>query len=151
MSKEQWQLTDWAGLDTQQWHDIVALRIAIFVVEQDCPYQDVDGRDMSAMHLSCVIDDELMAYLRFFAPNEAGVAVIGRVVVNESARGRGLGHRLMARGVQEVLDRYGPVVIHLSAQEHLRAYYGAHGFVQSGEGYLEDGIPHIPMDRPING
>jgi ElaA protein len=136
-------------LSLDEFHDLIQLRIKVFVIEQDCPYQDLDGRDKVAEHLIVVEDGVMMATLRILSP---GIAYkewsIGRVVVDETARGTGLGHRIMEEAVRWIDSKQGSrASIKLSAQEHLRSYYERHGFEQCGEGYLEDGIPHIPMLR----
>ncbi len=139
-------------LSLDELHDLIQLRIQVFVLEQDCPYQDLDGRDKVAEHLIAIEDGVMMATLRILSP---GIAYkewsIGRVVVDEKSRGTGLGHRIMEEAIRWVDTKQGgPAAIKLSAQEHLRAYYERHGFEQCGEGYLEDGIPHIPMLKSAN-
>ncbi len=136
-------------LSLDEFHDLIQLRIQVFVIEQDCPYQDVDGKDKLADHLIAMNEGKLMATLRILPP---GIAyeewAIGRVVVAEEARGTGLGNEIMQAAIKHIDQLHGGHAhIKLSAQEHLRAYYSRHGFEQCGEGYLEDGIPHIPMVR----
>jgi len=134
-------------LSLDEFHDMIQLRIKVFVIEQDCPYQELDGLDHTGFHLIAKKDNRLLATLRILPP---GIAydewAIGRVVVDETERGTGLGHRIMELALEYIEELHGsPAPIKLSAQEHLRSYYERHGFTQSGEGYLEDGIPHIPM------
>jgi len=149
--KEKIVIQHFDSFSLREWHDIMALRIAVFVVEQDCPYQDLDGHDPDAVHLFATIDGQVAATLRILKPGVAYAChAIGRVVVGEPYRSTGLGHRIM----QEALDyidreQNGFTVIKLSAQEHLERYYQRHGFEQCGKGYLEDGIPHIPMIRQL--
>lgn len=138
------------SLTLKEFHDLVALRIAVFVVEQDCPYQDLDGLDMGAEHLIALDENGvLVATLRILAPGIVYYEhAIGRVVVSVSGRGTGLGHQIMKAAIAHIGGDQGITeAIKLSAQEHLKGYYAAHGFKQCGEGYLEDGIPHIPMLR----
>ncbi|MCL4164758.1 UNVERIFIED_CONTAM: hypothetical protein GTU68_020256 [Idotea baltica] len=139
-------------LSLDELHDILQLRVAVFVLEQDCPYQDLDGKDKIAEHLIAMDGDNVLATLRILPP---GVAyeewAIGRVVVAEEARGNGLGHTVMERAIEHIAEQSEEIKdIKLSAQEHLKTYYAYHGFMQCGDGYLEDGIPHIPMTRSAN-
>lgn len=136
-------------LSLDEFHDLIQLRIKVFVLEQDCPYQELDGNDRSAEHLIAIERGKMMATLRILPP---GIAYpewsIGRVVVDKEARGTGLGHRIMTEALAHIERKdVKPAQIKLSAQEHLRNYYEQHGFKQCGEGYLEDGIPHIPMSN----
>jgi len=126
------------------------LRSEVFVVEQDCVYQDIDGLDPKANHLFVYDSENLVAYARLFDPNifTPGKAVIGRVVVRETYRGMGLGHDLI-RFCLEALkkgDKISPP-IKISAQKHLQKFYESHGFISTGKEYLEDGIPHCEMHR----
>ena len=116
----------------------------MFVVEQRCPYPELDGRDVEpgTRHLWLTDGGGALAYLRILADPD-GVARIGRVVVAPAARGGGLAGRLMAEALEVVGDR--PCV--LEAQSHLVAFYARHGFAVSGPEYVEDGIPHTPMRR----
>ena len=134
-------------LTTQELYAILQLRSAIFVVEQTCIYQDIDGKDQDALHVFTIKDDAIAAYSRVFAPGfyfEA--ASIGRVIVNPKFRGLQLGHKLIKASIATVEDKFATTNIHISAQEHLKKFYEQHGFKQVGEGYLEDDIPHIGMD-----
>lgn len=144
-----WQWQAFGDLSTQDLYALLALRQAVFVVEQDCAYQDVDGLDPGSMHLLGRRAGVLVAYLRALPPSlTGGPAAIGRVVTHGSARGQGLGRPLMREGMRRLWDTWGDQPIHISAQAHLAAYYGSLGFVQDGPGYLEDGIPHVPMTCP---
>ncbi len=137
-----------AALDAPTLYRVLALRAAVFVVEQDCAYLDPDGRDADAWHLLGWEADTLAAYLRVFFPTPGEPAAhIGRVVVAPTHRGRGLGRAVMREGIRRLEARLGPVPIALSAQAHLRAFYGDLGFEVAGPGYDEDGIPHLPMRR----
>lgn len=135
-----------AELDARTFHDLLRLRVDVFVVEQACPYAELDGRDTEAgtRHLWLTRDGAVVAYLRILAEPD-GVARIGRVVVAPAARGAGLAGRLMTEALTLVGDR--PCV--LEAQSHLVGFYAGHGFAVSGPGYVEDGIPHTPMRRPV--
>ncbi|NGM11670.1 GNAT family N-acetyltransferase [Verrucosispora sp. WMMA2044] len=133
-----------AELDTHTFHDLVRLRVDVFVVEQECAYPELDGRDVEpgTRHLWLTRDGAPVAYLRILA-DPGGVARIGRVVVAPTARGDGHAGRLMTAALAEIGDR--PCV--LDAQSHLVDFYTRHGFTVSGPEYVEDGIPHTPMSR----
>ncbi|MDI1244456.1 MAG: GNAT family N-acetyltransferase [Rhodoferax sp.] len=129
-------------------YEVLRLRSEVFVVEQQCIYQDIDGADRQAMHLLGVQGGELDAYARCF---EAGVkfpeASIGRVLIRTSARGTGLGHTLMEQAVAAISQVWGPQAIRIGAQAHLQGYYAQHGFMDVGKPYMEDGIAHLEMLR----
>ncbi|MEU7653949.1 GNAT family N-acetyltransferase [Micromonospora taraxaci] len=133
-----------ADLDTHTFHDLLKLRIDVFVVEQNCPYPELDGRDVEpgTRHLWLTDGGAPLAYLRILADPD-GTARIGRVVVAPEARGGGHAGRLMTAALEVVGDR--PSV--LDAQSHLVGFYRRHGFAVSGPEYVEDGIPHTPMRR----
>lgn len=127
---------------------LLQLRAEVFVVEQDCPYQDVDGKDQKALHVLGYADAVLVAYTRLFAPGAYfDNTSIGRVVVAKSVRRFGYGKELMQQSIRALEERCGKKTIEISAQEYLRKFYNELGFVQQGEGYLEDNIPHIRMFR----
>ncbi|MEU6023192.1 GNAT family N-acetyltransferase [Micromonospora sp. NPDC047134] len=138
------RIAGFADLDARTFHDLVRLRIDVFVVEQECAYPELDGRDLEpgTRHLWLARDGAVLAYLRILADPD-GVARIGRVVVAPSARGAGHAGRLLAAALAEIGDR--PCV--LEAQSHLVDFYARHGFTVSGPDYVEDGIPHTPMRR----
>ncbi len=141
-----WRLMSFEDLRVGELYEVLRLRSEVFVVEQQCVYQDIDGDDRIAMHLLGVQGRELMAYARCF---EAGVkfpeASIGRVLIRQSARGKGLGHSLMAQAVAAISQVWGPQAIRIGAQTHLAGFYAKHGFKEVGKPYVEDGIPHIGM------
>ncbi|PRY24677.1 ElaA protein [Pseudosporangium ferrugineum] len=122
---------------------ILKLRVDVFVVEQRCPYPDIDGRDTEAAtrHVWLARGDDVLAYLRIL--DDGGVERIGRVVTAPQARGKGYSGRLIEHALAVIGDR--PAV--LGAQAHLAGFYGGFGFEISGDGYVEDGIPHVPMRR----
>ena len=134
-------------LNLDDFHDIIALRIKIFVIEQDCPYQDLDGNDKLAFHLYFKDEkNQIVAATRILPQNIAYDEVsIGRVVVDKSSRGTGLGHELMEQSMAFVQSQFGAADVRLSAQKHLENYYEKHGFKSTGKEYLEDGIPHVEM------
>jgi ElaA protein len=146
-----------ADLDPRTLYRILALRSAVFVLEQDCVYLDQDGRDLEpdARQLWVERDGEVLATLRLLRDpsggtpategeaGERGVARIGRVATAKAARGAGIAADLMRRALDIAGD--GPVV--LDAQSYLADWYGRFGFVRDGADFVEDGIPHIPMRR----
>ena len=137
----------YSALSLDHFHDIIALRIKIFVIEQDCPYQDLDGKDKLAYHLFYKNNEgEVVAATRILPQKISYAEVsVGRVVVDERFRGTGLGHLIMKESMNFVQAEFGPVDVRLSAQKHLENYYGKHGFKSTGKEYLEDGIPHVEM------
>ena len=137
----------YSQLNIDHFHDIIALRIKIFVIEQDCPYQDLDGKDKVSYHLFYTNNkDEVVAATRILPQNISYAEVsIGRVVVDKDCRGLGLGDLIMKESMNFVQAEFGQVNVRLSAQKHLENYYGKHGFKSTGKEYLEDGIPHVEM------
>ncbi|MFD0931843.1 GNAT family N-acetyltransferase [Psychroflexus salinarum] len=140
------QILPFSELSTQQMYDILQLRSEVFVVEQDCVYQDIDGHDDKAFHVLFYDKDILVAYSRILPPGAYFDELsIGRVIVKETYRSQKLGHELMKASISFSLKTYPKSMIKISAQQYLIKFYESHGFVISGEGYLEDGIPHIGM------
>ena len=137
-----------SDLTLEQLYEIMALRQAIFVVEQHWPYLDADGNDQVAHHLMGRDEQGRLATYTRLLPigvSYAEYAAIGRVVTADFARGQGLGRPLLQASIQALEAIHGLVPIKLSAQAHLQAYYGSLGFHPIGDLYLEDGIPHIGM------
>lgn len=133
-------------LSLQELYKVLQLRAEVFVVEQNCVYQDIDGKDEKALHILGFKNNELVAYTRCFKPGDYfEKAAIGRVIVKENSRKFGFGHQIIKASVEEIENRYNTSAIKLSAQQYLIQFYEAHGFETTGEGYLEDGIPHIAM------
>jgi ElaA protein len=146
----QWTCTHHSELSARQLYEILRLRSEVFVVEQQCIYQDIDGQDLHAdtCHLLGWDGGQLVAYLRLLDPaTQGGNVVIGRVLTAAAARGTGLGHTLLANALEQAAERWPQVPIYLSAQAHLQGYYGRYGFIAQGQEYLEDNIPHIAMRR----
>jgi ElaA protein len=139
----------WEELDRDTLYELLRLRQEVFVVEQRCFYQDLDGLDPLAVHLLMSDEQGLCGGLRVFPPDERGSARIGRVLTALRVRARGLGRPLMRAGEAEVVARFGPVPIRLSAQAHLERFYASLGYAVDGPGFDEDGIPHLPMSRPV--
>jgi ElaA protein len=145
-----WQWTRFGGLSGDDVYDMLALRSVIFVVEQDCVYLDPDGLDRDAWHLLGRDGaGRLLAYVRVVDPGlKYTPPSIGRVVVDPSQRGTGLGHVLVAEALRRCEATWPGQPNRIGAQARLRGFYGRHGFVADGEVYLEDDIEHIDMERP---
>lgn len=151
-----WLCKHHSDLDKHELYAILQLRTAVFVVEQRCAYQEVDGQDLAGdtLHLMGWQDDKLVAYLRLLDPQlQGGDVVIGRVVTSPDARELKLGHPLLMKGLEAAGHCWPGTPVYLSAQAHLQGFYAQHGFEVVGEQYLEDDIPHIGMrkvtDTPV--
>lgn len=132
--------------DLEELYNVLRLRSEVFVVEQNCVYQDIDGKDEKALHILGYEKGQLVAYTRCFKPGYYfEEASIGRVIVKENFRKYGFGHDILKASIETIKSRYNTNKIKLSAQQYLTRFYESHGFVQTGDGYLEDGIPHIAM------
>ncbi len=133
-------------LSLDEFHDIIALRIAVFVVEQDCPYQELDGKDKEAFHVMVEKQSVILGTTRILPPGVAyDEPAIGRVVSDPESRHLKIGHILMKASMEFLEKTYGSRLARLSAQTHLVKFYAKHGFVSTGKTYLEDGIPHTEM------
>jgi ElaA protein len=145
----QWQFLSYGALSLQQLYALLQLRTEVFVVEQNCVFQDMDGADDKAMHLLGMQGDKLVAYARCF---NAGIkfkeASIGRVITQASLRGTGAGHALMQQALGSMKMVWGVQPIRIGAQARLEKFYQQHGFAAASAPYIEDGIPHIEMLRP---
>ena len=142
-----WQIKHFNELTINEFHDIIALRLRTFVIEQDCNYLDLDGKDKKCYQLICRDGyGKIVATARILPPGVSYEEVaIGRVAIENELRGKGIGHELMNRCVKFAHEEFGVVPIRISAQKHLEDYYGHHGFVSTGKEYLEDDIPHVEM------
>jgi ElaA protein len=141
-----WQTVPFAELSNNELYTLLRLRQEIFVVEQDCIYQDLDGRDQQAIHMLCWSGTELLAYQRCLEPGVSyAESSIGRIVVAPAGRGTGLGNELVSKGVDYNLERWPTCTIRINAQAYLEAFYTRLGFVAAGDQYDEDGIPHLQM------
>ncbi len=133
-------------LSTIELYKILRLRAEVFVVEQDCVYQDIDDKDQIGLHLMGYKNDELIAYARIFDKKlYFEVPSIGRVVVAQDQRKYGYGHDLIRESIKTIENFFKTREIKISAQTYLKKFYNTHGFIEVGEEYLEDGIPHIHM------
>ena len=138
----EWTVKGWSELSLDEIEKIFMLRSEVFVVEQDCIYQDIDGKDKLAKHVLGFEKNELIAYSRIFKPGDYfKEASFGRAVVKKSFRGKGIGDEL----VKISIEQFKNITIKISAQSYLKRFYSSHGFISKGKEYLEDGIPHTAM------
>lgn len=138
-------------LTTRELYDIYQLRCDVFVVERDCVYPEVDGKDPDCIHIFNEIDGEIASYARILPPGlkyEQEVA-IGRVVVRSKFRGQRLGEHLIAQGIKVIQKQWPHTNVRLSAQAHLQPFYHLNGFVTISDVYLEENLPHIAMELKI--
>jgi ElaA protein len=141
-----WKTKTFDELSTQELYQILRLRSEVFVVEQNCVYQDIDNKDQKALHLFGTIDGEIIAHSRLFKPGDYfEFSSIGRVVVAEKYRDKNYGHELIDQSILQINNRFNVQNITISAQLYLKKFYESHGFVATSETYLEDDIPHIEM------
>jgi ElaA protein len=144
----EWNIKPFEALTVHELYDILQLRSKIFVVEQNCVYLDLDGKDKVALHLYGVFEGKIVAHSRLF---DAGIsfenASIGRVTVDPEYRDRKWGHDLMQQSIAGIKHYFDKNQITIGAQLYLKKFYESHGFVQTSEMYLEDDIPHIEMIR----
>jgi len=130
---------------------VLQLRSQVFVVEQNCVYQDIDGKDKQALHLLGKKNNVLVAYTRLFAPGICyDGASFGRVVVSMEERANKYGHDLVKASLQAIETHFGKTTVEISAQKYLLGFYSGHGFTAVGPEYLEDGIPHVHMVKFFN-
>ena len=139
------EVKPWNKLSNKEINDIFSLRSEVFIVEQNCAYQDVDGKDELADHVMLYVEDELVGYTRVFVENTYfKEASFGRAVVKKKHRGEGYGHLLVDKSLEELKAKK-QSLIKISAQSYLKEFYASHGFIAKGEEYMEDGIPHTAM------
>lgn len=144
----EWKIKRFEQLTTLELYSLLQLRSECFVVEQNCVYQDIDGKDQKAFHLIGEENGQLIAYARLFKPNDYfEQASIGRVVVKQTHRDKKLGHNLMREAILEIEKQFCETKITISAQLYLKKFYESHGFTQTSKMYLEDDIPHVEMKK----
>jgi ElaA protein len=146
-----WVLKKYKDLTLDEFHSILQLRINVFVVEQDCPYPELDGKDKLAYHFFAFAEEDpsqIIAYTRIFKPGDYyKEAAIGRVVVHPDHRKDGLGYALMKGSISQIESLFQTKKIKIGAQTYLKNFYESLGFQKVGKDYLEDGIPHIYMKK----
>ena len=146
MSALRWQWHYFEGMPPQVLHCMLQLREAVFIVEQDCVYADIDGFDPQAQHLTGHAGTDLVACLRVLPPGtRAPLPSIGRICTAQAVRGTGVGRELFRRGVAHVQQQWPDQAVFISAQRYLERFYTDFGFEIDGEPYDEDGIAHINM------
>lgn len=146
-----WKVKHYNDLRADKLYDILKERVDVFVVEQDCPYPEIDGKDKDAYHLWAEKNGKIITYTRILLPGISyKEASIGRVLVRMDYRGKELGRELMERSIEYVKEEMGEEKIRISAQERLADFYISLGFEQVSEMYLEDDIPHIEMYYDAN-
>ncbi|WP_449458631.1 GNAT family N-acetyltransferase [Streptococcus suis] len=142
----QWEIKAFDQLSLQELYGILTLRVDVFVVEQACPYPEVDGKDPNCLHLLGIDEGELVAYLRILPGGLSYDEVsIGRVVIKPSHRGKGLGRPMMEQAIHFITNEWKESQIKIGAQAHLEKFYSSLGFEVVSEVYLEDDIPHLDM------
>ncbi|HEM4973611.1 GNAT family N-acetyltransferase [Streptococcus suis] len=142
----QWEIKAFDQLSLQELYGILTLRVDVFVVEQACPYPEVDGKDPNCLHLLGTDEGELVAYLRILPAGLSYDEVsIGRVVIKSSHRGKGLGRPMMEQAIHFIINEWKERQIKIGAQAHLEKFYSSLGFEPVSEVYLEDDIPHLDM------
>lgn len=143
-----WHFKSFDQLTPRELYDILELRVEVFVVEQNCVYNECDKKDFKSTHLWCEQDGKILAYCRILPP---GVSYeepsIGRVVSRSDSRHLKLGHQLMRHTLEIIHNHYQTTTIRISAQSYLKKFYELYGFKQVSEEYLEDDLPHIQMLR----
>lgn len=143
-----WKIKPFKTLSTTELYSSLQLRAAVFIVEQNCVYQDIDGKDTKALHLIGEFDGKVVAYARLFKSGDYFEnASIGRVVIDPDYRDKKWGHEMMQEAIKGIETHFNETKITISAQLYLQKFYESHGFVQTSEMYLEDDIPHIQMKR----
>ena len=143
-----WILKSFDDLTPKELYQILQLRNEVFIVEQNCPYQDLDNKDLKAFHLMGLQNHQLLAYSRLLAPGISySESSIGRVVSSPAARKTGMGKQLMTESIHQIQNLFHTDSIRIGAQLYLKKFYESFGFQQEGEPYLEDQIPHIIMLR----
>lgn len=145
-----WSFKKFDDLTSHELYSVLQLRNEVFVVEQNCVFQDADNKDQDSHHLMGWDNETLVAYSRIVP---SGIAYdsfpsIGRVVTSPKMRRTGIGKTLMWQSIEELQKLLGKNSIKLGAQLYLKKFYESFGFIQSSEVYIEDGIPHIEMIRP---
>lgn len=140
------QIKKFHQLSLDELYEILKLRVDVFVVEQECAYPELDDLDQKADHVYVLSEDEIISYLRIYYP-EPNKAAIGRVVTKAKSRGKGLSRKMMEAAMDFIEKNNSIDKMYLQAQEHLTKFYASFGFKEKSESYLEDGIPHVDMER----
>ncbi|MGH1538061.1 MAG: GNAT family N-acetyltransferase [Gammaproteobacteria bacterium] len=148
MNELDWHCNAFQQLSNSLLYDIIKLRIDTFVVEQQCPYPELDNKDenIGSRHITAHMHSKLIAYARILPPGLSYPEVsIGRFIVEPSFRRQGIGSELITKCLEEIINLWPDQPIKISAQEHIKKFYENFGFTQISDNYLEDGIPHVAM------
>ncbi len=149
MADINWILKKFEELTPYELYAILQLRNEVFVVEQDCVYQDADNKDLLSYHLMGLKENKVVAYTRIIPPGISYTEPsIGRVVTSPKERKTGLGKELMEVSLFKIKDLFGNLPVKIGAQLYLKKFYNSLGFITTGDTYLEDNIPHIEMIKP---
>ena len=131
-------------LTTDELYNLLRVRSEVFVVEQNCVYQDLDGDDQKAIHLWLTLDDKIVALARVCPAGTHMTEIsVGRVITTE--RGKGYGRQIMLHAIDAAIEHFGATLIDIEAQEYAKSFYEGVGFKQSSDTFILDGIPHIKM------
>ncbi|MEO9803678.1 MAG: GNAT family N-acetyltransferase [Reichenbachiella sp.] len=142
------QIKKFRQLSLDELYEILKLRVDVFVVEQKCAYPELDNKDQHANHLIVSNGNQVVGYLRIYYPDPTRAA-IGRVLTLESFRGQGLSRKMMEEALSFLQDKSKIETIYLQAQEHLSNFYASFGFEKTSDVYLDDGIPHVDMEKIV--
>jgi ElaA protein len=144
-----WSFKKFDELSPMELYSIMQLRNEVFVVEQNCVYQDADNKDIQSYHLMGWDNNKLLAYTRIIPPGIAfAEASIGRVATSPAIRKTGMGRELMSVSLEKINSLFGNSPIRIGAQLYLEKFYTSLGFLSTGKHYMEDGIPHVEMINP---
>ena len=139
-------IKSFSDLTKEELYNILSLRSEVFIVEQNCAYQDIDQKDQFALHVFIKKNNQIIAYTRIFKPNDYfEYSSIGRVVVLKKERASKIGSQIMSFSIKKIEEIFNETKIKISAQKYLITFYKKLGLTTIGEEYLEDGIPHIAM------
>lgn len=141
-----WNTYHFDELTTRKLYEFLKLRVDVFIVEQECPYHELDGLDQESIHMAYTENNQTLAYARLVPGGvKYEIPSIGRVIVHSEARGRGLAKELMGKSIDYILTKWNAEEIQLQGQVYLREFYESFGFIPISEEYDEDGIPHVDM------
>ncbi|WP_404451143.1 GNAT family N-acetyltransferase [Virgibacillus necropolis] len=141
-----WKVKEFQALSNDELYSIMKARVDVFVVEQECAYEEIDNYDQAAMHYFLTIDNQIAAYVRILpSKTKYDEISIGRVLVTKSYRGNGYAKLVMEKAIQYVVNEWQEDKIKIQAQEYLHRFYSELGFIQTSTVYLDDNIPHIDM------
>lgn len=146
-----WECKLFSDLTTEELYKIIQLRIEVFAVEQNVVYQDCDNKDFKSYHFMGTLNSQLLAYSRIIPPgiSYTEAASIGRVVTSPLARGQSLGKQLFKKSLEQLYRLFGKVPVIISAQVYLVKFYENFSFMQQGDNYIEESIPHVIMIKNI--